>query len=348
MRKLVFAFAWGLGCGTSSTAVPHHEALPPRRAPAAPATPIAAEPPPPPRPPPFALLASPGEMFMLVIEDGRATCQRWEVAPGDAGAVQLRHDQDVLDLAVTPGHVALVGRARPTAEDSASTTCSRVFAARSFPARTDGGPADLDVEGAQWFARRDACEDARARHRRVATNLASCDLEPFLPEPVRAASRARLDRMLARGGTMYTDVDGTCRAVRIVPARRATGAQLEGSLITEQRRGRRRTVTSYGYQKQSGADEITLLGPSTRETAGGETTTRGLGCADVVDITAERDTALGMYFTRERCRAVLAAELAAPTWYPDDTSAPIDPGSHALERDAAAEVEPTGLPFAGC
>ena len=168
-----------------------------------------------------------------------------------------------LELRVTGSQLVVDWVSRTYASgDGGSSECDAKLAVRELPDA-------LDVGGARWFRTAAGCEDARAHHARVAIAPdLGCTLPARPDDHVRAASRARFERVLARGGALFAIDGARCSLVRVVPSRataRRTGrALLEGELDSAivDDHGLRGT-TSYSYEHARGSDELTLLGPST-------------------------------------------------------------------------------------
>lgn len=210
-------------------------------------------------------LSRPGELFLLVADRGRATCERWQVDPAqhrlvrDEGtpAAPVTHE---LDFRVTGRQLAVEWASRTYANgDAGSSECDARVEVRELPDA-------LDVGGARWFRTAAGCEDARAHHARVAIAPdLGCTLPATPGDRAHEASRARFERVLARGGTLFAIDGARCSPVRVVPARdpdrRDTlEGELDSPVVDDQ--GMHGTTT-YNYELARGSDQLTLLGPST-------------------------------------------------------------------------------------
>lgn len=221
----------------------------------------------PPQPMHVPTLRQAGALYLLVADGAAARCEAWTIAPEAGGRGNLVRDaageHDELAFEIQDRAVVLMDSARTRGDDSASQSCGWSLG--------DAYEADdaVVVGGARWFRTAAACEDARAAHRRVAVAPAlGCALDATPPARA-AATHARFDRLLARGGTLYSRGDARCTPVRIRPAP-AGGGGLAGSLAwTVVRDDGVRGTTGYDFEYARGADAITLLGPGTTWADGG-------------------------------------------------------------------------------
>jgi hypothetical protein len=199
---------------------------------------------------------------MLAVAGTTARCEAWTIDPerrvliAKQGAHELAFEVSGKTLTFTE-----LTRFRG-AESSESGSCNMRFAAHE----TDQA---IVLDGAKLFRTAERCAAAIEHHERVATKLDCSVADDPAPARVQQATRAKLETMLAQGGTLYSIVDGpsgdTCRTVRVRARKARDRGWLEGSFdhdVVRDEDGVKGT-TSLGYQMKRGATTITFLGPGT-------------------------------------------------------------------------------------
>lgn len=288
-------------------------------------------------------LARPGSLYMILVEDGVARCQRWAVVPGAAGQGQLtraiesggERGTDAIDFELAPGGLIVTGRGR-TIADQASMTCSV-----RLPVETVDGA--LAVGGGHWFDDAAGCEAALARQARVATDLRDCELGPIVPAAVRAATKRDLEALLRGGGDVYVDVDGRCVPVHVAASRQQPADGATGHfwrpIVARGRRGQ----ASVGYRLRSSRDEFARMGTGATFRDGGY----GVGCLRLTRLVYGRGEVFAdapLFLTRDGCRAAARAAQTLDAWLPlepayDPTPARTE-SSEAVESRAPGETSP--------
>jgi hypothetical protein len=240
-----------------------------------------------PQAPPLATFTTPGTLYMLDV-DG-LQCHPWTVEPGDRGRGKLVGSV-ALDYESAGDRLKLCGVEWP---DVAETS------------------EGIAIYGAMWFRDAKQCAAARAKHRPIATDLTGCVATKQKPS---RNTRARLERVLAGGGSLYTIVDNRCGEVTVAPDSRTHG-EFRFALQSTDLRGRPiRGTTTWQYHFTPGADTI---GVTDGSTAWSDGTGMGTLCAHDQPIALHGDSAdIGgrYYFTRDGCRAGIAAARERASW----------------------------------
>jgi hypothetical protein len=310
MRRALVLFT--VACGSTPRAVPLEAPVPVAAPVAAPVVPAGAPEPvvtaPPPEPP-LAMLASKGEVVLLITEEGKPRCQAWQIEPGQDGAGQLRHHGEWISYTNAGAKLKLTHRGRSRNRGGESAHCGLELEAREIG---DG----LDVSGARWFRRAEDCERAIATRQRVATDLHDCELghEATLRDQGRA--QERFEAMLERGGVAYAILDDRCDPLHADPRKPTTRDVYQGSLWSTIREGKLTGKYAYGYVLVRGQLEITMLGPSTTWSDGSGS---AFGCGGHNSISYGKDTVtLGqpLYLSLASCRTALAEERGRLAWLP--------------------------------
>lgn len=362
MRYLAVALLAACG-GPGRSASPSAVAAPP--APSAEAAPTTEAAPPPVEAaaapaPALPTFARAGELFILTAEHG-PRCDAWTIDPAagtlaSTATVGPKTIERTIDYRVEGTTLLLEGTAHreliggEVEDEETSTACGE-------QSMSEAEDALVLASGARWFRSRAACDAAIASHARVATELCmpleigTAEYTPHEP------TRRRFHRLLARGGTLYSVVDGprgdVCKAVRVRPERSLLGPRvLEGSF-------RWRVVRddgvkgwgSAGYRLDLDAElgpeddgyrhgPMTLLGGGATFADGSG---YGVGCADFATPVYREDVVevdAPMYLTAKACKAAIARDAEAARWLP-----PL-PSEDAPADDVAAAVE--GQPGLGC
>ena len=284
-------------------------------------------------------LARPGSLYMILVEDGVARCQRWAVVPGAAGQGQLtraiesggERGTDTIDFELAPDGLIVTGRGR-TIADHASTTCAVPLAVEAV----DGA---LAVGGGHWFDDAAGCEAALARHARVATDLRDCELDPIVPAAVRAATQRDFVAVLRGGGDVYVDVDGRCLAVHVAASRTQPVDGASGRfwrpIVERGRRGR----ASVGYRLLSSGKVLAQMGAGATFPNGGY----GVGCLGQTYVWyLDREVVAGrsLYLTRARCRSAVALDAWLPPAPAFDPTPARTESSDAIEGPRPTETSP--------
>lgn len=239
---------------TAPTSAPVSAPAPtPVSAPVAPAAPAA------PAAPVLPTFAKPGELYVVTVAGPTARCEAWTIDPARRVMIS-KQDARELDFEVSGRILAVTGLAFTQGDLAGSTTSCNL---RGEARETDQA---IVIDGAKLFRTADECAAAVEHHARVATTF-DCGSFEEPPERVQRATRAKLEGMLARGGTLYSIVDApggdTCETVRVRARKASDRGSLEGSLeYDEVSADGVKGTTSYGYQMQRGATRISLLGPS--------------------------------------------------------------------------------------
>jgi hypothetical protein len=167
--------------------------------------------------PPIAMLASTGEVFLLITEEGRPRCQQWRIEPGEGGTGRLSQSREWISYTNAGATLKLAHRGRSHHRGGESAHCGLEYTVR------EAGD-ELDVSGARWFRRAEDCERAIATRQRVATDLHDCELghEATLRDQGRAQERFE---NVDRGGIAYAILETGDRSA---PSRRGTHDVLEG------------------------------------------------------------------------------------------------------------------------
>lgn len=267
--------------------------------------------------PPFAALARPGVFHVLVLDGTRPRCEAWQVTPASDGHGTIaRPDGSELGFTSSGAWITPDGDAPGS----------------GMPLAESGEDGDITVAQARWFATGRACDLARARHDRVATDLARWQPPAQVPTRVAAATRARFEAILGGGGALYalanpdpgaaSPAADACRRVA-VHARRA-GALLSGELLEVTDDDDARTITTRRYEMQRGAEKLTLFPPETRRLAArnewGGGGSYGCICVDEPALEFSRDAVAldgeTYHVSLAACRAARAARQQRATWLP--------------------------------
>ena len=230
-------------------------------APAAAAPAAAAPAVPAPAAPALPTFAKPGELFMLAATGATARCEAWTIDPENR-VLTSKQERHELAFEVTGKTLSFTGLTHYRGEESyESGSCSMRFEARE----TDQA---IVIDGAKLFRTAEGCAAALAQHERVALRLDCAVADAPAPARVQQASRARLEALLAYGGSLHTIVDGprgeTCRSVRVRPGKARERGWLEGSLEYDVVRDDGvKGTTGLTYEMRRGAAKITFLGPGT-------------------------------------------------------------------------------------
>jgi hypothetical protein len=260
-----------------------------------------------------ALLAQPGELFMLVVDHTTPSCVRYTVDPKAATLTTSRGaETDAFTYAMRDGKLRLAGPA--TSVNGELVESSGCTEDRAVTASDDG----VTFDHSTWFRTAEACTAAIASHARVATAL-SCAIEPAkAAAPELAKTRARFEHIAQRGGTLYSvrraeTGPATCMAVRYTPYPKGTSqSPIAGYFSFPIDHG----VERYDYDMSPGGAKIILLGPSEKYDDGTET---ALGCGDEELLEFGADWVIvqsRLYFTQARCRAQLTEDKVRASWLP--------------------------------
>jgi hypothetical protein len=217
-------------------------------------------------------IAMPHELYMLIADGKTAHCQQWRVdtvqnTMSAHVVVAGRGADDDISFRIDGASLELLDYARTYSEDeSASTTCTTKLDVHE----SDRG---LLVGDATWFRTQPMCEAAIANHERVATEL-DCAIVEQAPANVQRATRTVFERVLARGGRLFSIVDGPngkhCSPVRVRAARGGIRDVLQGDFeVSVVRDDGMKGTRALSYEYRRGADKITLLGPGTTWADGG-------------------------------------------------------------------------------
>jgi hypothetical protein len=240
-------------------------ATPAAAAPASAAPTVAAAPAP--AAPALPTFAKPGELFMLAVTGATARCEAWTIDP-EYHVLISKQDRHELAFEVTGKTLSFTRLTHYRGEDSYETgSCGMRFEARE----TDQA---IVIDGAKLFRSAEGCAAALAKHERVALLLDCGIADAPAPARVQQATRAKLEALLASGGSLYSIVDGpsgdTCRSVRVRPAKTRERGWLEGSLEYDVVRDDGvKGTTALTYEMKRGATKITFLGPGTTWRDGG-------------------------------------------------------------------------------
>ncbi|MBK7076285.1 MAG: hypothetical protein IPH44_28740 [Myxococcales bacterium] len=289
-------------------------------------------------------LARPGALYLIVVEDGAARCQRWDVVPGAAGQGQLTREvafggevgAEWLDFEINAGGLSLTGRGRTVAKRAVSMTCTVPLPVSEL----DGA---LAVGASRWFLDAAGCAAALARHAPVAIDLRDCELEPLLAAEVRQATKRDFEALLRGGGDVYFDDDGRCVAAHVQASRQQPAGGASGQfwrpIVARGVRGR----GSVGYRLLTARDELLLLGRS----ATFPDSSYGIGCLRQTHLFYGRGEVFvdrPLYLTRDGCRAAVRAAREREAWLPAEPSFDATPARtesiEAAEAPAPGETSP--------
>lgn len=276
--------------------------------------------------PPIAALATSQTFHVVEVDGTKARCQPWAFDADRSVLIatkQLGKDTvtEQLALSITGAQLTITSIERDHGDDrgASSTTCHTVL--HATPA-----PTGLVLGDAVWFASADACATAVREHRRVAMDF-QCDLPADVPAKLARATRSRFEGLLARGGAVFSIVDGprghTCKRVRVVP----DGPQrdvLEGSFewaVVREDDGVKGTM-SLGYTLARGSSEMSLTGPGATFKDGSGF---GVGCLGHATVVPHVDHVMldeAVYFTQAACRAAIQRVEQRASWFalPNDES----------------------------
>lgn len=212
------------------------------------------------------MLTQPNTLYLLIADGKVAHCQQWLVEPEyNTMTRQLlvagNAATDTMEFRIHANQLSLMAIRRDyyPNDQVGFETCGSQFEVRE----TGRG---LVIGDSIWFRTFEGCNDAIAHHERVATDLDCKVVEPVAAS-VQAASRSKLENVLARGGTMFAIADGPggqrCKRVRVQPSSRdSTRDVLEGSLEVEVvREDGVKGTRAHGYLLERGATSIALTGP---------------------------------------------------------------------------------------
>jgi hypothetical protein len=166
-----------------------------------------------------------------------------------------------------------------------------------------------------WLLLASACGAPTSSHRPVVV-AAAPSAAPELSDDEKAA-RARFDRLLTSGGSLYAiDRDPTgavCRRIRVDPERTKKHEGLtEGSFEWDVVRGDKvKGVRGLGYSLARDDDQIYITGPDTTWDDGER---QAYGCLEIEWVTpTAMSIVIGseMHFTPEDCTSALAAHTAS-------------------------------------
>jgi len=236
---------------------------------------------------PLAAFTTPGTLYMLDV-DG-LQCRAWTIEPGQPGRGKLV-GPIALDYESSGDRLGLCGMEWPDVRETAE---------------------GIEVWGAVWFRDAKSCAAARARHRQVATDFAGC--MPVKPTP-SPNTRARLEHVLATGGSLYTILGTRCGEVTVAPNSPTHGEFQFARRSTDLRGQPIRGTTTWQYYFTPGGETI---GVSDGSTAWSDGTGMGTLCAHDQPIALHRDSAdIGgrYYFTLDACRAGIAAARERASW----------------------------------
>ncbi|MCB9559963.1 MAG: hypothetical protein H6708_06105 [Kofleriaceae bacterium] len=316
----------------------------------APAVLVAAAP-----PPPVDALARAGTLHLLVPgADGVARCEAWAVEPdaatAGAGRLVLRWQTGAASSELSYANYATAGARLVLSSPFRKTTTGR-----GDDAEGDGEASTcevertvravghhLEVDGAWWFDDAAGCEAARAAHAPVATDLSACEVgRAAVADAVVARGRARLARLLRRGGALWAiaeATDGTlaCDAVTVTGGDVAGGVH-RASVSRATRRDDGAPGTEGWDLEWDGAARVTVLGPGWEwREPDGSVTTGGLGCMEEATLTIVAADAFDLgdrwYLDRAACRRAVAVARTRRGWLPPVA----DDAAEADDADDAA------------
>jgi hypothetical protein len=254
----------------------------------------------------------PGQLFLLMFDGTKPRCQVWNV---DAENHELTAKAGATATSMTyrihGTKLFLDDLRRIDADGEQSTTCSENHDVKE--------EADaLVVDGAKWFRSVAACDAAIAAHARVATML-SCEMNWVPSEKEAAAARPKFEKILGRGGTMYSIVESPkgdiCQRVKFSPSKR-TGEMLEGELSYPIEIDHVKGTEAYTYELAPGGTTITLLGPG-RVMQDGNSLAFGCGGQNAIQLFSDHvEIADALYFTQTSCRAAIERTAQRASWLP--------------------------------
>lgn len=292
-----------------------------------------AEPPAPPVPPaPFAALTAAKTWFVLEADGRTASCQAWTVDP-DAKQLTSKRASHTATFAfeITPTTLKLTDHQLTRAEnDWIASSCGETFEVKHA---ADG---HLLVGSAIWFADATACETAIREHRRVAMDM-TCALQLPTPEKMAKATQATFERLLAKGGSLYSvvaDAKGhdTCQRVRVKSRGKHEGT-FEWDVVRDDDGVKGTYELGYSLGRtEHRTPRLWLTGPGGTWADG---TSWGMGCLDEQHV-EYRESFVQLqqpaYLTLKACKAAIAKQRAELSWFalPDEgvaeSSASTSPG----------------------
>ena len=323
---------------------------------------------PPPEPPPrrpLPELATTGRFHLIVVDEGQARCEVWDVVPDaadhGAGALVRRWSDGAARTELSysfesdGARLRVVGAWRETRHGDAVDTVTGMGVGPCGVELVARRAADrLDVSGAAWFPEAASCAAALAAREPVATDFSGCLVSRRdLAAEVEARGRDALVARLRDGGALWAleeplDAAGeptgalTCAQIDVVAGEPDDGAgTLSGSFhvrVVDDEGNRGVRGTRFVYR---GDGTIDLLGPGeswtsadgTRGWASGtgclHTTSVGIVDEDTVEIDAP------YHLTLAACERARDAERERRAWLPSVSDA-----------TRAVAVAGTGLP--GC
>ncbi|CAN5706154.1 hypothetical protein BH11MYX2_BH11MYX2_27980 [soil metagenome] len=258
-------------------------------------------------------LTKDGELFAIEVDGTKATCERWTV---DATNGQLKRGGLTLEYHVAHGELVIDGTALVYPDGEMSSTCTahqEVHESAEW----------LETEGAHLFRTRERCQAAVAKKERVAFQP-PCDLDPGPAATPDEKSRARFERILDKGGTMYAvmwqEEREVCRTVRFnadKPRDRQYAGVMSGGVSYRVTDGAVNGTETYGYELRPGETQMTILGPSWQWDSG---VGGAMGCASFVEVAYGKtyvESFAKLHFTAGACWAELHEHQTAEQWYPD-------------------------------
>lgn len=282
-----------------------------------------AEPSAPPVPPapaaPFAALTTSKTWFVVEVEGRTASCRPWTIDP-DAKQLTSKRPTHTATFSyeLTDTTLKLTDHQLTRAEDDwIASSCDQTFPLKNAP---DG---HILVDAAMWFADAATCETAVREHRRVAMNM-TCALELPALEKAANVTQTRFERLLAKGGSLYSIVAGpkgdTCQRVRVKSRGKHEGT-FEWDVVRED--DGVKGIYELGYslgRTEHKTPRLWLTGPGGTWADG---TSWAMGCLDEQHIEYREDHVQlqqPAYFTLKACKAAIADQQAELSWFalPDD------------------------------
>ena len=218
--------------------------------------------------PALAAFTQPGDVFMLVLDGDRPTCEAWTVEPDEPTHGRLIRDRVALQYHSSGSlleikYVLRFEGALPAWTPSSSTEYGREVGDRCDLAWGAAETADaIEVGDARWFRSATACASAIASKQRVATDLSRC--LPRLPARGAADTRAQFERVLDRGGVVFEVIAGHCTETRVEATTGDIG-DLHGIFVRiDDDNADRRIESLEQYHAIAGGNWIGLAGAGSR------------------------------------------------------------------------------------
>lgn len=287
-----------------------------------------------PSPPVLPTFTQPGTIYMPALAGDQPLCEAWTI---DGEGKRLVNTRPYGTASITrtvaftldgsklvPGEVTWRDDS-----DSDNWTASSCSASDALELR-EREDAIVLASGAKWFRTEEGCAQAIAEHARVVTEWCAPGYEPDRTLEPDEPTRQKFEKLLARGGTLYSIVDGpqgdTCKPIRVRTGSIYGTHDLEGTFTWRvvDDEGVKGTASA-AYQLQRGETKMMMLD-------GGEQYENGVGggrlCGRETSITYEPDVVVladPMYFTKAACRAAIRTARVRESWMP------LDPGEEVAE-----------------